>query len=138
MNRRPAVAAAVAVAFLAGSLAGCGAGADDAAEGAEGVVPPPGSVLLGRVGTPENPEAYEIALTTQDGTPVTVLEAGEYTIEVTDPATLHNFHLTGASVDESTTVPGTEETAWEVTFQPGEYTYQCDPHPSMTGTFDVT
>lgn len=95
-------------------------------------------VLIATVGTPEDPEAFEIALTHEDGEPVTSLPAGDYTIRVSDPATEHNFHLTGGSVDETTSVPELEETTWEVTLEPGEHTYTCDPHPAMTGTFDVT
>ncbi len=51
---------------------------------------------------------------------------------------MHNFHLMGGAVDETTSVPETEEATWEVTLEAGEYTYKCDPHPPMTGTFTVT
>ena len=96
------------------------------------------TVLLGTVGTAEDPEAFEIALTTEDGEPVKSLPAGDYTIEVDDPAATHNFHLVGGSVDESTSVPDVEQTTFEVTLEPGKYTYKCDPHPPMTGKFTVT
>jgi plastocyanin len=96
------------------------------------------TVLIGTVGTEEDPEAFEIALTTEDGEEVTELPAGDYTIQVNDPAKIHNFHLTGGNVDESTSVPDTEETTFEVSLEPGEYTYKCDPHPPMSGTFTVT
>lgn len=107
---------------------------EDAAAGGEGG----STVLIAMVGTEEDPEAFEISLTTEDGEPVTELPAGDYTIQVTDPAALHNFHLTGGSLDESTSVPETEDATWEVTLEAGEYTYKCDPHPAMTGTFTVT
>lgn len=97
-----------------------------------------GTVLIGMVGTAEDPEAFEISLTDESGEPVSELPAGDYTIQVTDPAATHNFHLTGGSVDESTSVPELEETTFEVTLEAGEYTYVCDPHPSMTGSFTVT
>jgi plastocyanin len=96
------------------------------------------TVLIGSVGTEGNPEDFVINLTTEDGEKVTELPAGDYTIQVSDPATTHNFHLTGGSVDETTSVPEMEETTFEVTLEPGEYTYKCDPHPPMTGTFTVT
>jgi hypothetical protein len=96
------------------------------------------TVLFGSVGTEEDPEAFVINLTDESGETVTSLPAGDYTIEVTDPAEMHNFHLIGDSVDEMTTVPGTENATFEVTLEPGEYTYRCDPHPPMTGTFTVT
>ncbi len=90
------------------------------------------------MGTPEDPEAYEIRLLDSSGEPVTSLPAGDYTIEVSDPSTLHNFHLIGESVDKSTSVPELEETTFEVTLEPGEYSYVCDPHPNMSGSFTVT
>lgn len=96
------------------------------------------TVLIGMVGTTDDPEAFEITLTDEAGEPITSIPAGDYTIQVTDPAATHNFHLTGGSVDESTSVPEKEETTFEVTLEPGEYTYKCDPHPPMTGSFTVT
>ena len=107
---------------------------DDASEPASGG----STVLIGAVGTEENPEDFVISLTTEDGEEVTDLPAGDYTIRVSDPAATHNFHLLGGSVDESTTVPGTEDAVFEVTLEPGEYTYKCDPHPPMTGSFTVS
>lgn len=107
---------------------------DEATTGAAGG----STVLIGMVGTAEDPEAFEITLTDASGAPITEIPAGDYTIEVTDPSTTHNFHLTGGSVDETTSVPEMETTTFEVTLEPGEYTYRCDPHPPMTGTFTVT
>lgn len=93
----------------------------------------PGATLLGSVGTDENPEAFEIALTTQDGTAVDVVAAGTYTLVVEDPSQIHNFHLVGDGVDVQTDVAGTGQETFEVTFEAGEYRYVCDPHPSMVG-----
>ncbi|MBW3640344.1 MAG: hypothetical protein KY451_10915 [Actinobacteria bacterium] len=90
------------------------------------------------MGTEDDPEAFEIALTTEDGQDVTTLAAGEYTIDVTDYSTIHNFALSGQGVDEATSVSEVEQTTWTVTVEPGEYTYVCDPHPSMSGGFAVT
>ena len=118
--------------------------AEDPTEPAEDESPtdeegePGSTVLIGTVGTAEDPEAFEIALTTEDGEKVTSLPAGDYTIEVDDPAATHNFHLVGGSVDETTSVPDKEKATFEVTLEPGEYTYTCDPHPPMTGKFTVT
>jgi hypothetical protein len=93
----------------------------------------PGATLLGSVGTEDSPEAFEIALTTQDGTEVDVVAAGTYTLVVEDPSKIHNFHLSGPGVDIQTDVSGTGRESFEVTFQAGEYGYVCDPHPSMAG-----
>ncbi|HEU0101986.1 MAG TPA: hypothetical protein VFR07_06660 [Mycobacteriales bacterium] len=114
-----------------GASESAGSATESAAGGAS-------TVLIGTVGTPEDPEAFEIALTTEDGQEVETLPAGNYTIQVSDPAATHNFHLRGGSVDETTSVPEVEETTFEVTLEPGEYTYVCDPHPPMTGSFTVT
>jgi hypothetical protein len=96
--------------------------------------------LRGTVGTEESPDAFEIALVDEDGEPVTELEAGEYNIEVSDPTGIHNFHLSGGdgAVDEKTGPTEKVETVWVVTFEPGNYRYLCDPHPSMNGQFTVT
>jgi hypothetical protein len=96
------------------------------------------TVLTGVVGTADDPDAFVIALTDDSGQPVTALPAGEYSIQVQDLSDVHNFHLTGGSVDESTTVPEVVDTTFEVTLEPGEYSFVCDPHPRMAGTFTVT
>jgi hypothetical protein len=95
-------------------------------------------LLEGRVGTEEDPEAFELVLTDSSGAPVEDLPAGDYDIRVQDPSTLHNFHLTGPGVDETTPVPGTGEVVWRVTLAAGEYTAVCDPHPDMVATFSVS
>ena len=95
-------------------------------------------VLLGTVGKPDQPEAFTIALADSSGEPVTTLPAGDYQVKVADLAKIHNFHLTGPGVEQSTTVPATGEVTWTVTLKPGSYTFICDPHPSMVGTVTVT
>jgi plastocyanin len=80
---------------------------------------------------------YSISLT-QNGTKVTHLDPGTYTIQVTDQADIHNFHLFGPGVDETTTIDGTGTTTWTVTFADGTYDYICDAHPTtMKGAFTV-
>ena len=110
-------------------------GASPAAEAPGGGAVP---LLEGAVGTAEDPEAFELVLTDSSGAPVETLPAGDYDIRVQDPATLHNFHLTGPGVDETTPIPGTQEVVWRVTLAPGEYTAVCDPHPGMRTSFTVT
>lgn len=123
----------VSAALLLLSATGCSSGGSSApGPDAEPQVQP-GATLLGSVGTEDDPEAFEIALTTQDGAEVDVVAAGTYTIVVEDPAQIHNFHLQGPGVDVRTDVAGTGQESFEVTFQAGEYGYVCDPHPSMSG-----
>jgi plastocyanin len=107
---------------------------DEATEAASGE----STVLIGMVGSKEDPDAFEISLTDESGEPVTDLPAGDYTIQVTDASAMHNFHLTGGSVDEKTSVPDADDATFEVTLEPGDYTFKCDPHPPMTGSFTVS
>ncbi len=95
-------------------------------------------VLTGRVGEQDDAEAFTIALEDSSGNPVKTLPAGDYQVKISDPATIHNFHLTGPGVDESTPVSGTDDVTWDVTLERGSYTFICDPHPTMVGTFKVT
>jgi plastocyanin len=80
---------------------------------------------------------YSISLT-QNGTKVTHLDPGTYTIDVNDQADVHNFDLFGPGVKESTGVDTTGTTTWTVTFADGTYTYVCDAHPAtLKGSFTV-
>ena len=96
--------------------------------------PPAPGVLLATVGTNDG---TNISLT-RNGQAVTQIPAGTYTIEVRDRSRVHNFHLTGRGVNESTTVAFVGTVTWTVTFTQGIYTFVCDPHASfMHGTFGV-
>ena len=119
--------------LLVPTVAACASGGPEAPPADAAPQVSAGATLRGTVGTDDDPEAFEIALMTEDGKPVDVVEAGTYTIVVSDPSQIHNFHLTGEGVDEETDVSGTGESTFEVTFAKGEYTYICDPHPSMSG-----
>lgn len=94
-----------------------------------------GSVLTASVGEGDKPV---ITLTDSAGAPVTTLPAGSYTVKVKDLSAKHNFHLTGTGVEEKTTVPEVTDVTWTVTLAAGTYTFKCDPHPPMTGSFTVT
>ncbi|HEU0101235.1 MAG TPA: plastocyanin/azurin family copper-binding protein [Mycobacteriales bacterium] len=83
-------------------------------------------------------DAYTIGLNDASGAKVTTLKAGTYQVMVSDQTAIHNYHLTGPGVDQETTVPEKRDVTWTVTLQPGTYTYICDPHPRMVGTFTVT
>jgi len=96
--------------------------------------------LIGTVGSADDPDAYEIDLTTEDGAEVTtILPPGEYMLEINDPSTIHNFHLRGPRVDVATDVAGTGEKAVVVVLPEVEsYVYVCDAHPTtMNVTFSV-
>ena len=113
--------------------------ASSASEGSASSAPAgEAQVLTGTVGTQDDPDAFEITLTDSSGQEVTELPAGDYSIVVDDLSEIHNFHLEGGDVDETTTVPETGETTWDVTLAAGDYTAICDPHPGMKLDFTVT
>jgi plastocyanin len=135
--------AVVVLAVLALALAGCG-GSDDEGSGTTtetttsetttDTTAASGSTLTASVGP-----GFDISLTDANGAAVSTLSAGEYTIEVNDQSDIHNFHLTGPGVDETTDVGGTGTESWTVTFQAGSYHFQCDPHAStMNGDVEVS
>jgi hypothetical protein len=88
-----------------------------------------GTTLNGSVGP-----GFEISLDGTDG-----ISAGDYTLVVNDQSSAHNLHLTGpGGVDVSTDVGEEGEQTFQVTLEPGEYRFVCDPHASsMNGTFAV-
>jgi hypothetical protein len=70
---------------------------------------------------------------------MTRIPPGTYTIQVHDLSTTHDFHLTGpGGVDRRTEVDEIEHPIWTVTFREGTYTFKCDVHASMRGTFVVS
>jgi len=69
--------------------------------------------LVGRVGSTDDPETYEISLATEDGAEVTtILPPGRYLLEINDLSTIHNFHLSRryGGLDVATEVTGTGKT----------------------------
>lgn len=127
----------VLIFVLAGAalaLAGCGGGDESTTieTSAEPQVPV-GSTLQASVGP-----GFEISLQTESGEDVTTLAAGEYTIDVDDKSSSHNFHLSGPGVDESSDVGEIGSSTLTVTVEAGTYEYVCDPHESsMSGEFEV-
>lgn len=70
--------------------------------------------------------------------PTGTIAPGRYDFVVDDNSTIHNFHLIGPGVDESTGVSSTGQVTWTVRLRSGTYVYHCDPHQSfMHGSFDV-
>lgn len=137
--RRTRIGFVVGLAVVALALAGCGGDDEDAAgtgdtETTTATTPADASTLSASVGP-----GFEISLTGADGADVETLAAGTYTVEVDDQSDIHNFHLSGGSVDESTDVSGTGTETWELTLTEGAYSFVCDPHAgSMSGSFEVS
>jgi hypothetical protein len=129
----------IGLAVVALTAVGCGDGDDEgSAETSTTGLPK----LIGTVGSTDDPDAYEINLTTEDGAEVTtVLPPGKYMLEINDLSTIHNFHLGGprAAVDVATDLAGTgEKTAIVLLQEPESYIYVCDAHPTtMNVTFSI-
>lgn len=106
----------------ASALAVGGCGGSDSGDGSAG------GMLTGTVGP-----GFDISMSGTDGpTP------GEYTLSVSDKASIHDFHLTGPGVDVMTDVSETGDKTFTVTLQKGEYKFVCDLHAgSMNGSFTV-
>jgi hypothetical protein len=129
----------IGLAVVGLAAVGCGDGND------EGFATTPTTglpKLIGTVGSTDDPDAYEITLTTEDGAEVTTtLPPGEYMLEITDLSTIHNFHLDAryAGVDVATDVAGTGEKTTIVVLRDEEsYIYACDAHPAtMNVTFSI-
>lgn len=134
-RRHARLLAALALAALTSACSGSGPDGTPAAGPAQTA---PGNMLLGSVGGTDDPNAFDIALTTQDGEPVKNLKAGAYTLVVQDRSKIHNFVLVGPGVEEATEVAAVGESTFQITLEAGSYDYSCDPHPSMAGGFTVT
>jgi plastocyanin len=97
-------------------------------------------LLIATVGTNDG---YDIALRHQDGTKVTTLVPGTYTVRVRDLSRIHNLHLASnedTSVDFRTDLEFVGEQDFTVTFRNGtRYAYACEPHwETMNGSFFVS
>ncbi|MDX6408413.1 MAG: hypothetical protein QOE13_1484 [Gaiellaceae bacterium] len=63
---------------------------------------------------------------------------GPATIAVKDVSRSDNFHLTGPGVNQRTGVAFRGRVTWNVTLQPGTYSYRSDKHKAMRGSLVVT
>src|SRR4051794_33297278 len=105
--------------------------------GAAGAAGPDNPTLTGTVGSNDS---FQLVLTEPDGSPISHIDAGTYTLVVHDKSELHNFHLFGpGGVDVATAVEVAGDKTFTVTLVDGTYTFQCDPHSfsGMRGQFAV-
>jgi plastocyanin len=65
-------------------------------------------------------------------------QVGPATITVNDRNRGDNFHLTGPGVNKKTGVTFRGRVTWNVTLQPGTYSYRSDKHKSLRGSLIVT
>jgi archaellin len=130
-------------AVAAVALVGCGGDDDEGATETTNAgtdTTATGSRLVGTVGSEDDPDAFVITLTTEDGSTVTNLAAGDYTLEINDLSSIHNFHLTGpGGVDVMSEVDEIEDEDYDVTLEAGTHNFVCDPHATqMKGSFEVS
>jgi hypothetical protein len=93
-----------------------------------------GPPLIATVGA-----GHSISLRTDQGRPVSQLNAGNYWINVRDRSHRCNFHLRGPGVNRSTSVASRGETTWILTLRPGRYRFGCDTQGArMRGSFSVS
>jgi plastocyanin len=71
------------------------------------------------------------------GAKVTSLKAGTYTFKIADKSNIHNFALKGAMSKVLTSISFTGTKSVKIKLKKGKYTYYCQPHPFMKGTFTV-
>lgn len=126
-----ALALTVAVAATA-----CSGGSSASKTPAAPAAPQHPSSLVAVVG---HNDAFSISLSDQSGNAIKNLAAGTYSLTVKDESAIHDFHLTGGGVDQTTGVAATGTSTFSVTFKPGKYSFVCDPHASsMHGSFTVS
>lgn len=65
-------------------------------------------------------------------------EVGPATITVNDRSRTDNFHITGPGVNKKTGVAFRGRVTWNVTLQPGTYSYRSDKRKTMRGSLIVT
>jgi len=94
------------------------------------------TALVGETG---KDDSFTISLSDENGARITNLAAGTYKLTVHDHSSVHNFHLAGSGVNAITSIGDTGDQTFTMTFQPGTYTFVCDPHVStMNGHFRVS
>ena len=65
-------------------------------------------------------------------------QVGPATITVNDRSRADSFHLTGPGVNKKSGVAFRGRVTWNVTLQPGIYSYRSDKHKNMRGSLVVT
>ena len=66
-----------------------------------------------------------------------IVEVGPATLTVNDRSRTDNFHLTGPGVNRKTGVAFRGRVTWNVSLQPGSYSYRSDKHKRLRGSFVV-
>lgn len=71
------------------------------------------------------------------GKTVKSLKAGTYTFKIADKSNIHDFTLKGPVKKTLTSIGFTGTKTVKIKLKKGKYTYFCQPHPFMNGSFTV-
>jgi plastocyanin len=106
------------------------------------VARPSNPILVGKDGLRRAHNAYVISLTFPDGTRVTSIPAGTYTLVVHDYSRIHNFALGSQTQNKRLLTTGIRwrgTRTYNIALSPGNYAYACSAHfRTMNGAFTVT
>ena len=130
-STRPVRTMAAAAATIALALSACG-GDDDDGQAEQPAVSEPAEQPA------DEPAAEGATITIADFafSGVTEVAVGTTVVVTNEDNTQHTWSATGGAFDSGALGSGD---SFEVTFtEPGTYEYQCNFHPSMTGTIVVT
>lgn len=128
-STRPVRTMAAVAATIALALSACGGDDDSQAE-------PPAASEPAEEPVAEPAEGATITIADFAFSGVTEVAVGTTVVVTNEDSTQHTWSATGGAFDSGALGSGD---SFEFTFtEPGTYEYQCNFHPSMTGTIVVT
>jgi len=80
----------------------------------------------------------KISLRAADGSSLSSLAAGSFTIVVSDRSATDGFRLVGPGVSKATGVSFTGTVTWKVKLKQGRYTFRSDKHAALHGAFALS
>ncbi len=95
--------------------------------------PPPPTKLVGSLG----PRA-KISLRAANGSRLSSLAPGAFTIAVADRSATDGFRLVGPGIAKATGIVFRGTATWRVTLKAGSYTYRSVRHPKLRGSFTLS
>ena len=94
---------------------------------------PAATKLLGSVGP-----GAKISLRSTDGSALSSLPTGAFTIVVSDRSAKDNFHLIGPGISKATGVAFKGTTTWKVSLKAGKYVFKSDKHAGLHDGFALS
>ena len=94
---------------------------------------PAATKLLAAVGP-----GAKISLRAADGSALSSLSAGSFSIVVRDRSATDDFHLAGPGVSKATGVSFKGTVTWKLKLKAGRYTFRSDKHAKLHGAFTLS